>query len=80
MFFKEEKEMKYQKPTMLAETTNCAVAADEIAEWIVAVIILALIAVSLVAAMILFCQAKGMQWGGYYEFVNNRHSVKFGCM
>ncbi len=77
---KQEVKMAYQKPTMIQASDHCAIEADEIVWYVVAIIVLAAIALSLIAAMLLFCEFKGMSFGGYYEVLENRRAVKIGCI
>ncbi|MFA9379032.1 MAG: hypothetical protein ACERKZ_20150 [Lachnotalea sp.] len=66
----------YIVPSMSA---NVPITEDLIVWYVVAIIILVALAVTIVAACILFCEAKGKSFSGTWSYTNGGGSVKIGC-
>lgn len=69
--------MEYNSPVILSNSMS--VAEDNVVWYVVAIAILALLAVSIVGACVLFCIAKGKNFSGSWSYTNGGGSVKLGC-
>lgn len=75
---KEENTMEnYITPTM--GQMDIVLSEDFVVWYVVAIAILALFAVSILGACVLYCQVKGKSFTGSWRYTNGGGSVKFGC-
>lgn len=69
--------MNYSAPTITSQNINLA--EDQVVWYTIAIAILLLLAVTIVAACVLYCLTKGKNFTGSWSYVNGQGSVKLGC-
>lgn len=75
--FKGDFIMDYSAPIITSQNVNLV--EDQVVWYVVAIAILLLLAVTIVAACVLYCLAKGKDFTGSWSYVNGSGSVKLGC-
>lgn len=58
---------------------NLVMAEDCIVWYVVAIIILVALAVTIVAACVLYCEIKGKHFTGSWSYTNSGGSIRLGC-